>query len=228
MKRMLRWSGHADASVRRLSSEGCRPRLPWAMGLPDFKKDPTPILPILENLKADPSEFVRRSVANNLNDIAKDHPEIVLELAKRWKGNSAGTDWILKHGCRTLLKQGKTEALIFHGFNPAVKANVKMLQWSKKVNIGGDLIFEFEFFSHEKLPSRFRVEYVIDYLTSTGKRSRKVFKLTENLSQPGARLRFTRKQSFKNFTTRKHYKGKHYLSIIVNGMELAKSEFLVC
>jgi 3-methyladenine DNA glycosylase AlkC len=76
------------------------------MGLPDFKKDPAPILPILENLKADPSEYVRRSVANNLNDIAKDHPEIALQIARAWQGVSPETDWIIKHGCRTLLKRG--------------------------------------------------------------------------------------------------------------------------
>ncbi|GLL57169.1 hypothetical protein KUBF_48340 [Bacteroides finegoldii] len=73
--------------VRRLASEGCRPRLPWAMALPNLKKDPTPIIPILENLKNDPARFVRLSVANNLNDIAKDNPEIVIDLAKKWKGN---------------------------------------------------------------------------------------------------------------------------------------------
>src|SRR5690606_608739 len=80
MRQMLSWSKHPSAAVRRLSSEGCRPRLPWAPALPEFKKDPTPVLAILENLKCDPSEFVRRSVANNLNDIAKDHPEIALEV----------------------------------------------------------------------------------------------------------------------------------------------------
>ena len=86
MATMLSWSKHPEASVRRLASEGCRPRLPWAMGLPDFKKDPGPILPILENLKNDSSEYVRRSVANNLNDIAKDHPDLALQIAKKWKG----------------------------------------------------------------------------------------------------------------------------------------------
>ncbi len=98
---MLQWSQHANEHVRRLSSEGCRPRLPWAMALPALKRNPAPILPILENLKHDPSEFVRRSVANNLNDIAKDNPDIVIALAARWKGISRETDAIIKHGCRT-------------------------------------------------------------------------------------------------------------------------------
>ena len=104
MKQMLVWSKHGHWGVRRLASEGCRPRLPWAMALPNLKENPAPIIPILENLKNDPARFVRLSVANNLNDIAKDNPEIVIDLAKKWKGESKEVDWIIKHGCRTLLK----------------------------------------------------------------------------------------------------------------------------
>ncbi len=95
MKQMLQWSKHESLHVRRFSSEGCRPRLPWAMALPALKKDPTLILPILENLKDDSSEFVRKSVANNLNDIAKDNPDTVLGIVKRWQGNS--TPYRLDH-----------------------------------------------------------------------------------------------------------------------------------
>src|SRR5690349_16985177 len=125
MRKMLEWSKHENTNVRRLSSEGCRPRLPWAMGIPELKKNPKAILPILENLKADPSEYVRRSVANNLNDIAKDHPALVLSIVKNWRGRDANTDWIIKHGCRTLLKKGDVHALNLHGFNPTSKSQVK-------------------------------------------------------------------------------------------------------
>ena len=97
MTQMLLWSKHPHASVRRFASEGCRPRLPWAMAIPALKKDPSPILPILENLKGDDSLFVRKTVANNLNDIAKDHPALVADLVKSWKGLSAETDWIIRH-----------------------------------------------------------------------------------------------------------------------------------
>ncbi|TDH24246.1 hypothetical protein EXU57_15655 [Segetibacter sp. 3557_3] len=88
MEQMLKWSTHQNPYVRRFSSEGSRPRLPWGLAIAGLKRDPTPLLPILENLKNDPSDYVRRSVANNLNDIAKDHPELVVELAARWKGTS--------------------------------------------------------------------------------------------------------------------------------------------
>ena len=136
MKYMVAWSKHPEASVRRLSSEGCRPRLPWAIGLPDFKKDPAPILPILENLKADPSEYVRRSVANNLNDIAKDNPSLVIKTAKRWKSNSQETNWIIRHGCRTLLKKGVEQVLRMHGFKTDRLCGVQGLKVSKNVKIG--------------------------------------------------------------------------------------------
>ena len=105
------WSKSQDANVRRLASEGSRPRLPWAQTLAALRSDPTPVLPILENLKADPSLYVRKSVANHLNDIAKDHPALVLNIAKKWQGRHPATDWIIKHGCRTLLKGGNREVM---------------------------------------------------------------------------------------------------------------------
>ena len=227
MKHMLTWSKHPEASVRRLSSEGCRPRLPWAISLPDFKKDPTPILPILENLKDDPSEYVRRSVANNLNDIAKDHPDLALQIAKRWKGTSPATDWIIRHGCRTLLKRGHEAVLNLHGFDPKSKASIKKFDLTREVSLGETLHFNFIFFSREKRSTRFRLEYAIDYVTQTGKISRKIFKITENIFEPFDGVQFQRKQSFKDLTTRKHFKGKHYLRILANGKELMGREFLV-
>lgn len=117
MKQMLIWSKHKNHYVRRLASEGSRPRLPWAIALPEFKTNPSYILPILENLKNDTSEYIRRSVANNLNDIAKDNPQIVIKLAKKWKGISKETDAVVKHGCRTLLKQGNPDILELFGFD---------------------------------------------------------------------------------------------------------------
>ncbi|MEX2234991.1 MAG: DNA alkylation repair protein [Cyclobacteriaceae bacterium] len=228
MEYLYKWSRHKDANVRRLSSEGSRPRLPWAIGLPDFKKDPAPALPILENLREDPSEYVRRSVANHLNDIAKDHPDIVIELVKKWQGKHPGTDWIIRLGCRSLLKSGHTQALTLHGFDPDSQARIRELLLPTKVKIGQYLDFKFAFISKEKKPTNFRLEYAIDYLTSTGKTSRKVFKISENLFLPGKPVTIRRKQSFKNFTTRKHFRGKHFLSILANGKKLATTEFIVC
>lgn len=229
LTKMLEWSKHSQANVRRLSSEGCRPRLPWAMGIPALKKDPAPIFPILENLKADSSEYVRRSVANNLNDIAKDHPQLVLNIVKRWQGQDPNTDRIIKHGCRTLLKKGDAHALNLHGFDPGSRSKILSLSLPKsKVKIGDYLNFQFEFVNREKKPTNFRLEYAIDYITSSGKTSRKIFKISENNFAPGKPISIERKQSFKNFTTRKHFKGKHLLTILANGKKLATEEFIVC
>ena len=227
MKQMLIWSKHKDAAVRRLSSEGCRPRLPWSIGLPDFKADPSPILPILENLKSDPSEYVRRSVANNLNDIAKDHPEIVVDIAQKWRGISPETDWIVRHGCRTLLKRGHTRVLDIHGFNSNAQAQIKSFKASQNVPVGQSLSFSFTFFNKEKKSTSFRLEYAIDYLTRSGKTSRKIFKLTESLVAAEG-IYIQRTKSFKDCTTRKHFQGRHCLRIFANGKELARKEFFVC
>ncbi len=227
MRYMLSWSRHPEPAVRRLSSEGCRPRLPWAIGLPEFKKDPSPILPILENLKEDSSAYVRRSVANNLNDIAKDHPELAFRIAENWQGKSPSTDWIIKHGCRTLLKRGHEAILDLHGFNPRAKAQINELKTSGKVAIGNHLDFSFTFLNKEKRSTSFRLEYAIDYQTLSGKISRKIFKVTEKTFEASAPFHFKRRQSFKDFTTRKHFKGKHHLTIVANGKELASTEFFV-
>lgn len=224
---MMKWSEHPEASVRRLSSEGCRPRLPWGMGIPALKKDPSLILPILENLKADPSDSVRRSVANNLNDIAKDHPEVALRIAKKWQGRTTATDWVIKHGCRTLLKKGDQSILTLHGFNPKAKGVVDKFQVTSEIKIGDYLDFNFSFLNKEKKATLFRLEYAIEYLTRSGKKSLKVFKITENTFAVSEPVYFKKRQSFKDFTTRKHFKGKHCIRILSNGKELANEEFFV-
>ncbi|MCL2403511.1 MAG: DNA alkylation repair protein [Coriobacteriia bacterium] len=124
MAQMYTWSKHDNEHVRRLASEGSRPALPWAQALPAFKQDPTPVLPILEQLKDDPSAYVRKSVANNLNDISKTHPELVIDIARNWQGESDHTDWIIKHACRTLLKRGNRDALALFGFHDGATLNV--------------------------------------------------------------------------------------------------------
>lgn len=228
MTQMAAWASHENYHVRRLASEGCRPRLPWAMALPDFKRDPSPILPILGTLKNDPTDYVRRSVANNLNDIAKDHPEIVLKIAKEWLGQSKETDWIVKHACRTLLKQGNPKALRLFGFGDPALVQVSGLRTTlSHVAIGDDLHFSFAFQHEAKASLKLRVEYGIYYLKANGKQNRKVFMITENEYEPNKVYTFERKQSFRNMTTRKHYVGPHRLSIIVNGEEQEEIEFEV-
>ena len=227
MAQMLAWSTHPHAHVRRFSSEGCRPRLPWAMAIPQLKKDPSPILPLLQNLKADESLFVRKSVANNLNDITRDHPELVMQLVKEWKGVSKETDWIIKHGCRTLLKKAHPSTYALFGLNSTASCLVSNLKLSQtKLKIGDRLGFSFDLKTSEA-PSKLRLEYAVYYAKAAGKQSRKIFQITENTFQPGNPYFFKKEQRFQDFTTRKHYPGKHRIAIVVNGQELAEKEFLL-
>ncbi|MEO7978809.1 DNA alkylation repair protein [Flavobacterium sp.] len=225
IEEMVKWSLHENHHVRRLASEGSRPRLPWAMAIPFLKKDPASILPILENLKNDPSEYVRRSVANNLNDIAKDNPQLVLEIASKWKGNSKETDAIIKHGCRTLLKQGHPEILSHYGLE---STNIELSHFEIKtpvVKIGEYLQFQFHLNNKNAEAKTIRLEYAVHYKKSKGHLAKKVFKISEKTYQPDQLIKVERNQSFKTITTRVFHIGIHQLSIIINGTESEALEF---
>ncbi len=231
-KQMLKqhelWSKHKNHHVRRLASEGVRPRLPWAIALPEFKKDPTPILPILNNLMTDESEYVRRSVANCINDISKDHPQVVLQIINQWQNKSAETDWILKHASRGLLKKGHTEILNSFGLNHQVKTKLTHFSIDKnKVAIGGSIQFNFGIQLLEKKDAKVRLEYNIYYHKANGKQLPKIFQIGTYTLQPNQVFEVKKKHAFINLTTRKHYKGQHTISILANGNELDKISFML-
>ena len=224
MAQMRAWSKHENEHVRRLASEGCRPALPWGQALPKYKKDPTPILPILEQLKTDPSLHVRKSVANNLNDISKTHPDLVTKLAKDWYGKHEHTDWIIKHGCRTLLKKGNPAALALFGFHDATSVDVNDFALSEpSTSIGEDIIFSFTIATKEA--TKIRLEYGIDYVKSNGKRNRKIFQISEFSSKQNERKAYTKRHSLADLSTRKHYPGTHSITLIVNGVERGTLDF---
>ncbi len=226
LQQMDAWGSHKNHKVRRLASEGCRPRLPWGMALPTLKKDPSPILPLLERLKDDEHEWVRLSVANNLNDISKDNPDTVLKLFKKWHGKSKNADWVIKHASRTLLKQGNADLMKLFGFGDAgsIQHNHFNIQ-TPKVNGGGDLQFSFSVTNAGKEPQMVRLEYGMHYLRANGTHSKKVFKISERECKPGETIAITRKQSFRPITTRVYYPGKQKVSLIVNGVERAIGDF---
>jgi 3-methyladenine DNA glycosylase AlkC len=225
MAQMMKWSKHANVHLRRLSSEGCRPRLPWGMKLDAFVKDPSYVILLLENLKRDPELYVRKSVANNLNDISKDHPDLVLKIAREWHGQDESTDWIVNHALRTLLKRGNKEALSIFGHHEAKGIEIEKIELNKKrLNIGDNLTFSFEIQNTLKRDQDVRIEYAIDYYKASGKTSRKVFHLSKTKLKPGI-LEFKRMQRFTDFTTRKHYPGIHRIHILVNGEIKASQEF---
>ena len=228
LEQMMKWSKNKNAMVRRLASEGSRPRLPWGMGIPALKTDPSPIIPILENLKNDESETVRRSVANNLNDISKDHPGIVIEIVKKWKGTNPLADKLVKHASRTLLKKAHPEIMEIFGVAPVQNISIDNFTLTKEsLQIGEELSFQFTLTSTNPKSIFLRVEYAIDYLKSKGNYSRKKFKITENTYLTNKPIKFQRKQSFRDMTTRKHYPGIHKIHICINGIEMSAKDFNV-
>jgi 3-methyladenine DNA glycosylase AlkC len=226
MAQMLDWATADNHHLRRLASEGCRPRLPWAMALPAFKNDPQPVLVILETLKCDDSEYVRRSVANNLNDIAKDNPELLIELAISWHGKNRDTDWIVKHGCRTLLKKAQPEILTLFGFFDPKHVIIEGFTLPTEVAFEASLEYSFTIKSRQDKLGHLRVEYAIDFMKSNGKQSRKLFKIGEADYDQALKI-INKTHSFKNLSTRKHYPGLHSLAIIVNGQQLVSGDFVL-
>jgi 3-methyladenine DNA glycosylase AlkC len=212
------WAISSDMHHRRLASEGCRPRLPWSFALKELKKDPTPIFPILEILKADTEDYVRRSVANNLNDISKDHPEKVVELVKRWQGTSKEADWIIKHACRTLLKQGRPDVMQLFGFSTPHSVTCSPVRFDKqKVRIGSEVIFSCSMKTTKNALGKVRLEYVVHFIKSNGQSSPKVFQIFEKV-ETANELRIEKRHSFKNLSTRKHFPGDHRFELRVNGV----------
>ncbi len=214
LQQLAEWSRSGNVHLRRLASEGCRPRLPWGQQLPQFIADPTSLLPILETLKQDPEDYVRRSVANNLNDISKDHPELVLQLARQWHGDHPNTDWILKHALRGLLKQRHSAALALFGCAPrTLEAQLELAQ--TQVQYGDALQFTARIHLHDG-PAPLRVEYAIDFAAKAGAKRHKVFQWIQRDAGPGT-LSLQKSYRFSDLTTRKHYAGVHQLHLIVNG-----------
>jgi 3-methyladenine DNA glycosylase AlkC len=224
LAQMLSWSKHPNEHVRRLSSEGCRPRLPWAMAVAYLKKESERILPVLENLKSDVSEYVRRSVANNLNDISKDHPQLVIQTAAKWMGLNAKTDVLLKHACRTLIKQGNPETLQLFGFGTRNSVTNSQLQLNKSEYMLGE-IMEFTFTCQASIALDARLQYMIDFARKSGKSSRKVFFLDEARLEAGKAYAIHKRFRLQHYSTRKLYAGEHRISIMLNGEQKAAAYF---
>lgn len=228
LKFFTKWSKSKNHHVRRLSSEGLRPRLPWGEALNEFKKNPAAILPILENLKNDESEYVRRSVANNLNDISKDHPQLVLDLMQRWKREKVSEN-LIRHALRTLLKKGEKQALTLIDVdcnNLSEKILIENFSLQKEsVKISTDLMFDFSL-RNRVSGKKIRLEYAVYFLKQNGAHTKKIFQITTKNFAEGV-FSFSKKHSFRDMTTRKHYAGKHLISVVVNGLEMEKKEFIL-
>ena len=224
---LQKWSGDRDASVRRLVSEGTRPRLPWGMRLPPYCKDPSPILPLLEALKDDPSETVRRSVANNLNDISKDNPDVVLRTCKDWLSDaSEERKWLIRHATRTLVKAGHPDVFGLLGYTatPQIKARAVSLKPST-IQLGEAIEFIFSLTSASKKNQRLVIDYAVHHVKANGQTRPKVFKLKSVELKPGETMQVSKRHTIRRITTRTYYPGTHTVELLINGVPHASQDF---
>ncbi len=224
------WAKDKDWRVRRLASEGTRPRLPWGLRLKELVADPTSIFPILDTLCTDPHPVVRRSVANSLNDISKDHPTLAVKIAKRWlkENDTPQTRQLVRHALRTLRRHGDKDTLLLLGLGHGVALKlVKFTLEKNAVSIGDSIGFSVTLISEEAKSLRVAIQYAIHHLRKNGTASAKLFKLAEREVTPGKRFTLTGKHSFKEITTRRYYPGEHKIEILAGGMSLGKKHFIL-
>lgn len=218
------WCSDPDEHVRRLVSEGTRPRLPWGQQLPQFISDPSPLFGLLERLKEDDSAYVRRSVANNLNDISKDHPAAVIARCREWK-NSA---WIVRHATRTLVKAGYPAVFELLGYTPNPHINVQALRIAPAaIRLGESIEFTVQLQSTHSAPQSMVIDYAVHHVKANGQTRPKVFK-GKTLTLAGGETGVVKKtHRFKPITTRAYYSGEHLLEILVNGRAVARTPFIL-
>lgn len=223
---MTPWVKDDSVHVRRLVSEGTRPRLPWGMRLKQLVEDPAPTLPLLEALKDDPEDYVRRSVANHLNDIAKDHPDLVAEIAARWlKGADTNRQKLVRHACRSLIKQGHAATLTAFGLNPPqIKVDGPDIK-TPQVAYGSAVSFDVELSSSGKHAQDLVIDYLVHFKKANGTLAPKVFKWTKVKLQPGETLSLSRDHAIRPITTRVYYGGAQAVSLRINGKDFGYAEF---
>jgi len=227
MAHVERWAKDADWRVRRLASEGIRPRLPWAMRLPEFVVDPAPVLAIVERLCADPHDIVRRSVANNLNDIAKDNPGAALAAAKAWWKNpdARGT---VRHGLRSLVKAGDASALALLGFKGGADLSLSAFALApKSIGLGGAVTFKTQLTNRARTAVKLSIDYAVHHRKANGGSTAKVFKLAVRTLAPGESCAIEKRHAIRPIATRRYYTGAHAVVLLVNGREMARAKFVL-
>jgi len=227
LERLMAWTQDESEHVRRLVSEGSRPRLPWASRLPAFQRDPAPVLALLEQLKDDPALYVRRSVANNLNDIGKDHPALLAHTAQAWlQGATPDRRWIVQHALRTAVKRGEAGALAALGFGASADVTIGQANIApQRAVVGGTLAVAFDVTNTTAQPQQVLVDFAVHYVKANGQTRAKVFKLKTLDLAPHETQRVGKQISLAEMTTRKHYPGQHRVDAILNGRAQALGSF---
>lgn len=226
LRLMANWVQDPNRHVRRLVSEGTRPRLPWAMQLPQLIVDPSPMMPILEALRDDTEEYVRRSVANHLNDIAKDHPDSIARLAKNWmRGAEKNREKLVRHACRTLIKQGHPHALKAFGHSAPKIDLQNLVITTPQVVYGGSLKFSAIIQSTTNRPQSLVIDYLVHFKKANCQLAAKVFKWTKLTLSAGENRLIERAHPIRPITTRRYYAGRQGVSLRINGQDYGYEEF---
>ncbi len=221
-----RWVNDPSAHVRRLVSEGSRPRLPWGLQLKRLVADPSPTLPLLLALQDDSSAYVRRSVANHLNDIAKDHPAVVAEWLEAHLPNAGpARRSLLKHASRTLIKRGDARVLSAWGVGKLFKGTVTLTLNPPRLAVGEHLEVQLQLSSSARAAQRLVVDYAVHFRKADGRLTPKVFKGWSVDLGPGERRTLVKRHSLRAITTRRYYAGAQAVEILVNGAAMARAEF---
>ncbi len=219
LARLREWTADPNLHVRRLVSEGTRPRLPWAPVLREFVADPQPVLALLELLKDDPESYVRRSVANNLNDISKDHPDLVVDVCHRWLRNaSPERAWVVRHALRTLVKRAHPGALATLGFGDPAAVSISAVRIEPATpRIGETLRITFSLTNDAAVAADLLADLKVHFVKANGSTTPKVFKLVTATLAPGESRLIRKSIALNQQTTRTHYPGQHTVEIVVNG-----------
>jgi 3-methyladenine DNA glycosylase AlkC len=222
----IAWTEDADEHVRRLASEGTRLNLPWGKRVRALDDNVGVTIPILDALYRDPSETVRRSVANHLNDLSRADAELAVSVAERWLGSGGDeTPRVVRHALRSLVKQGHARALELQGFAApnAVKVSGPTLDRAS-VPFEGEVAFGWEVANGGNASANFAIDYVVHFVKASGSRSAKVFKLAVAELGPGEAAGGEKRHSFRELTTRKHHPGPHLFELQVNGRRFGGAE----
>ena len=229
LEQLHAWCDHPDEHVRRLVSEGSRPLLPWGGNLPELLESPHPTLALLEKLHRDPSDYVRLSVSNHLNDFSKHHPELVIATLTRWQKanpNDPRLAKLARHACRTLLKSGHPGALEFHGYGSAKALELEVFELGKKsVTLGGHLEYQLVVRNSSRRPVRVMFDYAILHRKANGTLSPKVFKGRIRELAAGERWEINGRHPVKPITTRVYHAGLHGFEPRLNGRAFPALEF---
>ena len=222
------WVTDPNPHVRRLVSEGTRPRLPWGRKLSPFILDPSPTLPLLDQLKDDASPYVRRSVANHLNDIAKDNPTVALDVAHAWLPEaSQARRRIVEHGLRTLLKRGDTRALELLGNAPTNALVARGELSHRTANLGDTLTLRAILENQGRTPVSALVEARVHFARPSGKASVKPFRVGRVTVAPGASATLEKMLPLVHRSIRKLHPGAHVVELQVNGTRSPMGVFVL-